>query len=596
MSAQNKDKIQISIYRIDKNLFENSDSNVVVQSIINNYNGKVKDNKEVFVGQSLNRSDFNGFLVKVYYSAKEREPKWRSFLKNILTEDTALIYGMNRDSSYIAFIGDSHNLYAITGGQGNFTVQDYIDQNFGVEIISRLISKDSKVIKSLQDRGVTGTVLGSTKYFRGDYRLSDEDQFGRIYKQIKAELDKKILSEEFGFSEEEIKRNAGCLAKSSFQINKSIDFDTLLRVLGKLTTILSREKLFSLNKVIYISNRGKKNKEIINDLETQLYQILFDHCANATEIDFDFSHRDFEKYSIAVKYGLYKRWNDEGTFFDKLDNATELFAILQRQNLLLLGNQEEFNQSLSGIIIKSFDGEGRTLTQGSIKDHIHGEIVYGNKTYFLIDGAWYEIQPDFVLDLNRDAKEFVKQSQNNSLLDEIFDINEDENIFNQKFIGKSGFIVLDKITSENIELCDILKYSEDAIYLIHVKKGFNNSVRDLASQVLLSAKRVLTDIKTGCRFVESIESRLLKLSSSDDAYFKRASCQTIPEGGLKSLFENKKNKQIYFCFAFVDTATSLRQIANPESFKSNIAKFSLIQLQKEINKESFSFAIVQIKK
>ncbi|MEK6857945.1 MAG: DUF6119 family protein [Nanoarchaeota archaeon] len=593
MPDEEKDKIQIGIYRIDKSLFGDLTSEAISQTIIENYNRKVSES-EKFIEQGLSRTGFEGFSVKVFYSTKVRTPKWRPFLKDILSEDSDLVKGINKDASYIAFISDTQNLYAISGGQGNFTVQDFVDQNFGIEIISRLISKESKVIKSLQDRGVTGTVLGSTKFFRGDHKLSDEDQFGKIYKQIKAELNKKILLEEFGFTEDEIKRDAGCLAKSSFQINKGIDFDTLLRVLGKLTTILSRERQFSLNKVIFLPNRGQKNKEIIKKLETKLSEVLFNHCNSGVEIDFDFSHPDFDKYLTAEKYTLYKGWNSEVVSYDNLDNLVVLLADLKSRNLLRLGNQEEFVQSLSNLKIKSFDGEGKLLTQGSVRDHIHGEIVCDEKTYFLIDDEWYEIQPDFIADLNKDCKELVEQSQDDALLDEVFDINEDENIFNAKFVGKEGYIVLDKITSENIEMCDILKYTDDAVYLIHVKKGFNNSVRDLSSQVLLSAKRILTDIKTGYSFIESIETTLRGRSGSTNEYFRNVSSQTIPTGGIKGIFESKRHKQIYFCFAFVDVARASRLITNPESFESNIAKFSLIELQKEINKEGFGFSIVQI--
>jgi uncharacterized protein (TIGR04141 family) len=593
MPKEDRDKIQIGVYRIDKSLFGSSTNLKIADQIIEQYNPKVSE-EEQFREQVLGPSNFDGFEIKIFFASKIRWPKWRPFLNDIVANDSPLLKATNKDVSFIAFIGDSKNLYAISGGQGNFTVQNFIDQNFGIEIITRVISKESRVIKSLQERGVTGVVLGSTKFFRGDYGLTDEDQFGKIYKQIKAELDQKILIEDFGFNEVDIKRNAGCLAKSSFQLNKSVNFDTLLTILGKISAILEREPQFSLNKVRLISKKGKKNKDLVKFLEERLLEVLLEHCTKNTEIDFDFSHPDFDKYLVAEKYSILKTAKKEVYSADRLDNLVEILAQLRTLNLLNFDSLDRFRGSLYSLRVRSVDGDDRILTQGNFRDHLHGEITHANKTYFFIDSEWYEIQPDFVTDLNKDTKGLISEYNNPDLLEETLDITQDENLFNAKFIGKQGFIVLDKITPENIEMCDILKFSNDAIYLIHVKKGFNNSIRELASQMIISMRRVLTDIKSDYSYIDSIEASLKGKVNSRDDYFNKIANQPMPNGGLKNIFKDKKNRQIYFCFAFVDVATTPRSIERPDSFHSNIAKFSLIELQKEINKEGFGFVVTQI--
>ncbi len=130
-------------------------------------------------------------------------------------------------------------------------------------------------MRSLQDRGVTGNVLGENRFFRGRQRLTDEDQFGKIYKEINAVLNNRILLRELGFSAADVKRKtSGCWAKSSFLLSKSIAFEKMLNLVDRLNTILAKPPNFSLNSVILIRNRGEKNKELLAKLFEQLKLVL----------------------------------------------------------------------------------------------------------------------------------------------------------------------------------------------------------------------------------------------------------------------------------------------------------------------------------
>lgn len=63
-------------------------------------------------------------------------------------------------------------------------------------------------------------------------------------------------------------------------------------------------------------------------------------------------------------------------------------------------------------------------------------------------------------------------------------------------------LVFDTVTPENIEACDILKWDDEFVYVIHVKKGFDTSMRDLAAQVSITAKRIRNDRKTDYDYLE----------------------------------------------------------------------------------------------
>jgi uncharacterized protein (TIGR04141 family) len=593
---EENNKIQVSIYQIDKTLFEKNDSfDTVVDSIISSFNIREANVDSRFIPQKISK-EYKDFDIRIFYAAKSRIPKWRGFLQDTISPDSELSKASNKDASFITFIDHEDNIYAVSGGLGNFTVQEYVNQNFGMEVLSRLIEKDNKVIKALQERGVTGTVLGSTKFFRADHKLSDEDQFGKIYKIIKADLSKKILIDELGLDEDDVKRKSGCLAKSSFQINKSIVFDELLEIIKKIDILLRRDEKFSLNKVKMIPNRGKKNKELVTHLNFALINDLYTKCQAKQNLDFDFCHKDFDNFLTASCY-VVKRGREEILNYPDDFNLEILIEDLENKKLINLATEKDFTESFLELNIQSFGEDDKKLTAGSVIEHIHGEIIYGEKTYFYIDSSWYEINPKFIEDLDKECIEILKEYSDDSLLPITFDDGETENTFNSKMLGQEGCLVLDKILPENIESCDILKYDANFIYMIHVKKGFDCSVRDLASQISISAKRILEDKKSGYGYIDLLESMAKSGATSTETYRQNVAKQTFPSPNLKSLFKKRKEREIIFCFAVLDTAKTNRLLQNQINlFDSNIAKFSLIELRREINSLGFGFRVIQIKK
>lgn len=266
-----KTKMPIGIYQIDKLEFEKLGFDDLTELIIQKINSDEEETAFHFKEQPLAENDIKNYEIKIYHALKSRWPKWRTFFKNIVANEADINKSRNMYSSFIAFISYNDDIFAISGGLGNFSLPRFAVQDFGMEILVRIIKKDHKVIKGLQDRGVTGNILGQTKFYRGDQRFADEDQFGKIYKQVKAELNKEILIKIFGFSKNDLKRKvSGCLAKTSFQINKRIDFETLLTVISKFSEILKKERNFSLNKVTQISKRSNNGKKLIEILENNL--------------------------------------------------------------------------------------------------------------------------------------------------------------------------------------------------------------------------------------------------------------------------------------------------------------------------------------
>jgi len=585
------EKIPAAVYRIDRTQVNEEDFTASVDKMIKVINKDGERYKEEKITGNVPKE----FEVRIFSSFRIYAPKWRTFLLPMLDVNTPLAECENLTNSFICFIAYEDQLFAITGGQGSFAIERFTSDNFGLEILVRLFEKNSKVIKSIQDRGVTGIVLGQTKFYRGDQRFSDENQFGKIFKQVKAELSKKILIKTFGFAEADLNRSvSGCQAKSSFQINKAIDFNTLLSLVKRFVDILKLPEKFSLNKVNLISRRDPKRATLLKALNTTLVEKIYEDYKAGNHPDVDVCHKEFEPYLTASFFCIIIDKEEQ----IELHNPPSLMEIIQelrKAERLLDDDVFQFSGSVLNRALLTRDENNTYLTADKILDHIHGETTYENKPYFIVDGEWYEIHPEFIEDLNKECTDLLHQVWEDKLIPEHFELKKRENTFNMKFVGKSGWLVFDTITPDNIECCDILQYDPTGVHLIHVKKGFDNSIRDLASQVLISAKRIREDIKTNFSYIEEVELQTKNGVKSNSIPIKQLAEQQFPIGGLKQLFVNRKNKDICFCLAFVDTATTQRCLKdNTSSFQSNIAKYSLVELHREILSMGFGFKVIQL--
>jgi uncharacterized protein (TIGR04141 family) len=459
-------------------------------------------------------------------------------------------------------------------------------------MLIRLVERDSKVIKEIHDRGVTGIVLGQTKFYRGDQRFADENDFGKIFKAVKAELNSSILTKHFHYAESMLKRKAAhCIAKDTFKLGTSIDFPFFLKLVESFDAVQRLPEKFRINQVKLISRRIPQNLELIEKLNLAFLNYIWEHCQKRELPDIDFCAKDFEAYMTASRYYLHVNSEDIERF-DSRVTLKEVIETLQERQAYHDASIEEFDYTVMRRRVSTTNEIGSEGTDESVWDHLHGELFHDEKSYFRVDGEWYHIEQQFIKELNEECSRIIDEHWEEKLPLNLYDLSKSEGFYNQGHVGQAQTLVFDTLTPENIECCDIMIHESNAIYLVHVKKGFDNAVRDLASQVRMAAKRLEEDLRGKYVYIAKLQARLNQCA--DGSKLKE---QRLKENHLKELFKKVKPAGVVFCFAVVDKSENDRSIKDHlKDFRSNIAKYSLIELRKQILGMGFGFKIIQLKR
>jgi len=583
MSEDNK--VQIGIFRIERETtIEETDAHL-----------KFKGYKP----QRLSSGALAEFTAQLYYSADSGTPKWKGFLSPIVTSgEEVLTKDKSANEGFVLLLSseEREGIYAVAGGLGYFGIQELIDDSFGIDVISRLINKEDKVLRASKEKNFVGGVSGAAKYFRKNFNLFENDSFGKIYHELSAILDQEALKTKFNIDLLDVKKGAVCIAKSSFKINRAISIQELIDIVRGCSELLEAAGTISINNVERIAK--KKNAPLIADLERLLISQLWGvYSGTSGAYLFDLCHRDFEEYLTAAKYVVRKgvsTYNYLGDHeFQELTDATDLLAKIREMSPKPV-MREDFEKLIRALKLYSYDADGNERTKGGLLAHLFGDLSHSGMRYFFIDNSWYKINPEFIADLNKSCEHFVKNAYIDGLNKKWNYPAETEQEYNQKYIGETNTIVLDRITPHNIELCDILKWDDSNLYLYHVKAGFGNTVRDLAAQITIAASKLSQDMSSGMTYIEKVYDSL-ESKIGGEPFFDKAGRQTesYDKAFFKSLFATKK---IVFVFAIVDTSGTERSIKEITRFNSNIAKFSLQELVKDMRNidVGMDFRIAQV--
>ena len=574
------EKIQIGLYAIKEEIKEVVKQTTQTTTIDIAYLTKHLTKEKGFKQQETNLNLSKDFDIYLFFKKTKTPIAWKDFVRVIAKPSSDILANdKNSNESYVILFKNVKNskIYATTGGYGHTSLQGLVESDFGLEILSRIIKANDKTIRASKERNLTGGILGEIKFFRSNYNLNENENFGNFYQELQSSLNSDLLKK-FGFTQNDIDSDRLCIAKNSFTIKKTISFDELIVI------IKSCEKLItSVKPVVEINSvkkLGKADQVRVSELEQEIVAACHDEYSGKNpKFEIELCHREFGKYFSATQFIIYYKIHGEKkeiTYEQPIKKLTEVVREIKKIDSTL--NQEKLYHIIEGAIIESKDSEGNQETIDSLENHFYTEVRHDSKSYFLYERDWYEIKQSFIEKLNIQCSDFIAQNSYKGKLETWNYPKETEDDFNAGHLGKKNTIVLHKVTPQNIEACDILQWDNQNIYFIHVKTGFDNSMRDLTNQVSISAKLINEDRRTGYRFLKSLYEDASNYKGMD-GYRKKVKNQfsTLNQQTFLALFESKK---LVFVLAVLDKAKKQRSLSDITSFDSNIAKFSLSELIK----------------
>lgn len=572
-----KDTRQVAIYKINTN----TDNMCNLRDAVENIKHK---NGYNFSELPIKSSEFQNYTALILSIRKSFCVHWISFLNKILVTPLSSTNEVNQSALLLLEHKTTHNIYAATFGiLGYHAIEDYIVEDFGIDILSRLVSPGTIQCKSTKAQSLVGTKQGETSIYRDFHSLEEMiDDFGKIFQELTTAIPNDKL-EKFGIKQKEnSNRHKFCIAKDSFKINSSIQVKDIEKILDGCEWALTQNPS-PINAVKLLTK--KKDEHIITQLnKLSAQQVLRTFHRENGSWNFDLCHKDYDKYLIAAQSdirGIYSQTYEDGP----LIKIQDLFACIQTDNPNLDFTEESIQTFIEKTAIRTCNEDGQVLTNGTIKNHLFDEEKFDGKKFFLLNGSWYQLENTFLTDLNNRLTYLLKSyylTNNDFLLP--WNSPNDETTYINSHQQNNNTIIIHPNTVEHIELCDMMHWDDNNLYLYFIKQGFGNEIRSLSSQVLLSATKILRETKSEFVYLKKVHQKLTTMTLT-----------TLSEQEFLNLFK----KNITVVFAFTDRKNSVTRDlqTNPEAFNSNIAKYSTLKLIAEMrNLDPITLKIYQIPK
>jgi uncharacterized protein (TIGR04141 family) len=589
-------KINPKVYKINKSqrlLINYNSTEDICKAIIKI--SKLKLDPKFILKDSdyrINIDEDNKLWFFLYtFKTPEIDSEWVNFLPLNFTKGADF---NQQKVSLIFFIEYQNHLYCIIGGNAFRMIQPYIEENFGINLYSRILDPEKDELLTIRTRNITGKIASSSNFYKSNFKLIDHIKFGTVPTEISLKLDN-TDNDYFSFLKKDSLDSIQIHVSNSLKFRKVIEFADLVEIIKEIKYIEELEKKNYLTTYEKIDNE----KLIEDTLKEHLVRTIFDDINNTlratikpiNKFYFEFCHpTKLEKFYEADYFHLIELDEEKKhkVFKQIIDRNRIYFEVITRA-VDRFGTQmsyDEFKFFLFGVRIRSYkNGNKQNLTSGMFLPHFNTEFEIDKKPIFLLDNNWYYLQDSFLLDLNRNCERILKNYKiNSNILYKKWDlsIQNTEKKYNLLYKDLKNYLVFDTITINGIELCDVIKYDEKNIYLIHVKRGFDSSMRELYNQVILSARRLE-------------ESK----SSKEKDYLKKC---------FKSLVKKKQNnnintfedfielfdKNIKYVMAFSNEKSNQPIEENIKKIRSSIAKFSIIQTSSEMKTYYYELLFAQI--
>lgn len=424
-------------------------------------------------GYTLQFSDANRKLF--IQRNKQSTPSWATYITPLLPKGTDAIHNFN--SSFILLIHHNASNYILSGGYGFTEIQDYVSEDFGLDMALRMI--DEKEISALNQKAMKGTTRQIIRAVAGYDPLFDRDNYSRILNTIegKAQFEG---------------RKFRIVGKSSLALRTAKDINHVGEVLAQIEEILAQEEKVHLPK----SYKEVKEKATLDQLEAMMFasfQRFWLGQAGRENIYLEFKD-PFAQFKCENFHVIYNHKNAEIAEFD-LD--------LVRDKL----KEKGFNtiDTIEDLLKMSVTGVNETGHPEIKKEPVYNLLVFegtiGTIHYIKFGKQWFQILEQVQNFINAELANLTVH--NGTLPDWNKAQHPEEGDYNKFVAAQNNWGCLDEdfvyITGHSkIEFCDLYDHASTTFY--HVKETWGAKSAYLFTQGITAAEtyRQSSDFRAKC--------------------------------------------------------------------------------------------------
>ncbi len=500
-------KTQLKLYKIDRTLFTGTAVSVIPHEIIKKANTGVTG-KRKFVEQALD-DDIKiptGFTLEVYHALKEGSPGWVSAWTDALKDSESMLREKNTMSSFIAFIARGNNLYALTGGQGNFAISHYVENFFGLDVVDYLIdSTQARGISGASKSGMTGIVKTEQRTF---YDLTDafsQDSFETFFRNLKSQIDSAVVKKYF--SEFHPNKDYGSFFQGGnyFLLRKSIAVTKVFDLIVAIELVFAERKTSGHNKLIPIGSVNSANAQV-KHLNEALLKEIFDNQNNLDVLDnYYFAPKAIPGEEIDGSiFGIAERQSHIGASatYPELPKLSQYIEVLLNigGRRRLYRNTKDLSDAMRSYKIYWKHYDDSTYEAVESFPSLNGVLESKGKSYLRFENAWYEMRQNFNDIINAEFTSLVTTPAKVSPAPAYLSAwtGGDENVYNYDYLTNAAVMVTHKVIKQTaatgqmdryIEYADLIHLEAADPKLIHVKKSCNGDMRIASAQVAMCAQK-----------------------------------------------------------------------------------------------------------
>jgi hypothetical protein len=615
------DKQQVSIFRIafeevkelllEKVGLADASADDIINHISNLESGERKSAELKF---KKNITDhFKPYLIRGFFATVPVDFGWADFFEPHLTENhdnnqRLLSSRRTYHKSFFVFIYSEDNVYCFSGGLGYHYLKDFIDDDFGISILQRLDLDEDLHLMMLKSRSVVGNIAVDQRIFRNVHRTTDENNLGKIYREIAAKLpySSSMSNLKAMIFENKIHAKKNIHAGQSFKFSKSISLKVLSEVITFFDEHITKDPKFVLSSLKPIKKDKEHSKILVRKLNRllhiELYSILatlFDDGNTENSGFYEVTNSKFMRFYECDRLTITRRGKSDLAKFESpygIDAKQLISSIIDNDRVYIAEKIAEIRRhrnadtvdALKIELISSYSlncfnselGKDHLEINGKIVEFLTGEITDGETPYFYLDSIWYRSEENFLAKLNQEFASIYASNRYEFDLEDwgtVEDDNENKYLERVAEAEYENTLVLHKVTrTANMELCDILTWDDKDIYFIHVKPSFDGDVRVLVHQISHACRLIEEDLRNGPTITSNL-GRYFKEASTygGTSKYLRLVKKQFNGWSFQKFAKLFSNRRMNYVAAIVDSSgRSLDDIAD---FDSNIAKMSIIE-------------------